>query len=87
MSEQLSPQITCPRCGNYGWGKHKIVPQEGKFFCMECRNTFEVDPPPEDGKCEACGVEGEDLEYYDNQIHGPSGWFCWECIKNSEMEL
>jgi hypothetical protein len=47
---------------------------------------FEADLYPEGGKCESCGVNDAE-EYYDNLIHGPSGWFCWECIRNSEMEL
>lgn len=44
-------------------------------------------PCPEDNVCEACEKVDDYLQYYDNGIHGASGWLCLECIATAEMEL
>lgn len=42
--------------------------------------------PPKDGMCECCHNKHYE-EYYDNGVHGASGWLCAECIETAEVEL
>jgi hypothetical protein len=69
-----------------GQFKSSLVISFDGGYCCDIHRSTDCHVCPVDNMCEACG-RIDDLDYYDNEIYGHSGWMCGDCISTAEMEL
>lgn len=84
LSTRLGVEVAKVKPGRFKSSIH-VSCKGGRDYDIT-RNT-EVYVCPEDMVCDACDKVSDDLNYYDNEIFGHSGWMCSDCISIAETEL